>query len=79
VDRSGNIDEDEFGFVMEYMNVHLDGVKQEMLFNQYDKDRSGSITYDEFRQIWVKVITQDNNSVFFFEKLKREREREGNL
>jgi Ca2+-binding EF-hand superfamily protein len=62
VDRSGNIDEDEFGFVMEYMNVHLDGVKQEMLFNQYDKDRSGSITYDEFRQIWVKVI-QDNSFI----------------
>mmetsp|Transcript_28555 Transcript_28555/g.36926 ORF Transcript_28555/g.36926 Transcript_28555/m.36926 type:complete len:1227 (+) Transcript_28555:37-3717(+) len=55
VDRSGNIDEDEFAFVMEYMNVKLDGTKQEALFSKYDKDRSGSITYDEFRQIWLKV------------------------
>lgn len=55
VDKSGSIDEDEFAFVLEYMNVSMDEMEQENLFNKYDKDGSGHIDYDEFKQIWLRV------------------------
>jgi Ca2+-binding EF-hand superfamily protein len=55
VDKSGSIDEDEFAFVLEYMNVPMDEFAQEKMFQKYDKDGSGAISYDEFKQIWLKV------------------------
>ena len=55
VDKSGSIDEDEFAFVMEYMNVDMGEMDQENMFAKYDKDGSGTISYDEFRSIWIKV------------------------
>ena len=55
MDKSGSIDEDEFAFVMEYMNVDMGEMDQENMFAKYDKDGSGTISYDEFRSIWIKV------------------------
>lgn len=37
------------------MNVAMDEMAQETMFNKYDKDRSGAINYQEFRAIWIKV------------------------
>ena len=48
------------------MDMGMDVMKQEIMFNKYDKDGSGAINYDEFRAIWVKVrerrITEDKTS-----------------
>ena len=51
-DGSGNINEDEFYFVLEYLKLEVSDANQERLFLKYDKDQSGEIDYDEFRQIW---------------------------
>jgi len=52
-DGSGNINEDEFYFVLEYLKLQISDADQERLFLKYDKDQSGEIDYDEFRQIWL--------------------------
>ena len=54
-DGSGNINEDEFYFVLEYLKLEVSDANQERLFLKYDKDQSGEIDYDEFRQIWLAV------------------------
>ena len=54
-DKSGEIDEDEFAFVLEYLALDISDEKQEKLFSRYDKDGTGSISYEEFKQIWISV------------------------
>jgi hypothetical protein len=31
---------------------------QERMFRKYDRDRSGSVSYEEFKLIWLKVTTR---------------------
>ena len=42
-DGSGNINEDEFYFVLEYLKLEVSDANQERLFLKYDKDQSGEI------------------------------------
>ena len=39
---------------MEYLNVQIDEMKQEKLFNKYDNDGSGQIDYEEFKMSRVE-------------------------
>ena len=54
-DGSGSIDEDEFAFIMEYMRVPLTEERLEQLFHQADRDGTGAIEYEAFKQVWLKV------------------------
>ena len=54
-DRSGAIDEDEFFFALEYLGLKVSDSKQEKYFNKYDADGSGTIDYEEFKNIWLAV------------------------
>ena len=54
-DGTGQIDEDEFFFVLEYLGLTVSDEKQEELFLKYDTDGSGFIDYHEFKQVWLRV------------------------
>lgn len=54
-DRSGFIDEDEFAFTLDYMGMEVTDAKQEYWFKKFDKDKSGKISYTEFKQIWLRL------------------------
>lgn len=54
-DGTGQIDELEFADVLEYFGLTVSDEKQEALFRQYDKDKSGSINYKEFRAMWLRL------------------------
>ena len=51
----GFIDEDEFFFLLQFLGIEVSEQRQEQLFKQYDADGSGTIDYDEFKQIWVRL------------------------
>ena len=38
-----------------YLKLEVTDQKQEQMFLKYDKDGSGEIDYEEFRQIWLAV------------------------
>ncbi|CAM9762412.1 unnamed protein product, partial [Sphacelaria rigidula] len=54
-DNSGQIDEDEFFFLLQYLGIEITEQKQEQLFNKYDADKSGYIEYAEFKKIWARL------------------------
>ena len=54
-DKSGQIDEDEFADILEYMGMDVTDAKQEKMFKKFDKDKSGYIDFDEFREVWARV------------------------
>ena len=54
-DNSGEIDEEEFYFLLDYLEIKLSDEMQEKMFNKYDKDKSGTINYSEFKKIWSRV------------------------
>ena len=54
-DGDGEIDEDEFSLLLEYVGLEVSDEKSERLFRKFDKDRSGSIGYEEFKRVWLKV------------------------
>ena len=55
-DYSGALNEDEFAVALEYLNIKVDGGKQERLFIKHDLDASGTIDYPEFRKIWLLLV-----------------------
>ena len=55
-DFSEALNEDEFAVALEYLGLTVDGGKQERLFIQNDLDASGTIEYNEFRSIWLKLV-----------------------
>jgi len=54
-DNSGQISEDEFADVLEYLDIHVSEEKREKMFKKYDTDGSGFIEYSEFRKIWLQL------------------------
>lgn len=54
-DRSGFLDEDEFYYAFEYLQLKLKDTKHEVLFAKYDFDLTGSIDYYEFRDVFFDV------------------------
>ena len=52
-DRSGAIDEDEFFYLLQYMGIDADEGTRERLFAKYDRDKNGTISYSEFKQVWL--------------------------
>ncbi|KAG5180101.1 hypothetical protein JKP88DRAFT_166963 [Tribonema minus] len=54
-DKSGNIDEDEFFFLLQFLGVEVSEERLESLFKQYDTNGNGTIEYDEFKKIWVRL------------------------
>ena len=54
-DGSGELGEDEFADVLEYLGLKVPDEIQEKLFNQYDKDKSGAIDFDEFKFAWLRL------------------------
>ena len=54
-DRSGFIDEDEYYFAMNYLGLEIPERQLEKMFNKYDYNRTGSIDYYEFREIYLKL------------------------
>ncbi|CAN0544190.1 unnamed protein product, partial [Ectocarpus sp. 8 AP-2014] len=54
-DNSGQIDEDEFFFLLQFLGIETTEMKLEEMFNKYDTDQSGYIEYAEFKKIWVRM------------------------
>ena len=54
-DSSGMIDEIEFYFLLKFMNLDFDDKTHERMFKRSDRDGSGFIDFQEFRQIWLKI------------------------
>ena len=52
-DRSGAIDEDEFFYLLQYMGIDSDEGTRERVFAKYDRDKNGTISYSEFKQVWL--------------------------
>jgi len=48
LDKSGQLDKDEFAIVMKRLRVGLSREQSDTLFDGFDEDGSGQITYDEF-------------------------------
>ena len=56
-DRSGNLDMYEFKKAIKDFRVGISERDAERLFNIFDRDRSGSVDYDEFlRGVRVRVF-----------------------
>ena len=56
----GQLDEDEFFRVLEYLGLEVSDEIQEEMFKRYDKDNSGFIEYPEFKKVWVRVSDTEN-------------------
>jgi len=54
-DQSGDMDEDEFVYAMEYLGISLSDTKADSLFRKYDLNNSGTIDYHEFRDCFLSV------------------------
>jgi len=54
-DQSGTLDEIEFHFVLKYLGIDIDEGTHEKIFKRYDKDGSGFIEYNEFKQAWLRL------------------------
>jgi len=51
--ESGYLDEDEFFYAMEYLQLKPTDFKHEQLFKQIDLNNTGSIDLDEFREVFL--------------------------
>ena len=54
-DGSGKIDEEEFHFLLKYLNIEIDEDTHEKMFRKYDKDKSGYIEFPEFKRVWLRL------------------------
>lgn len=54
-DSNGMIDESEFYFLLKFMNLDFDDKTHETMFRRYDRDGSGFIDFQEFRQVWLRL------------------------
>ncbi len=54
-DDSGRIDEEEFHFLLKYLNIEIDEDTHEKMFLKYDLDKSGFIEYPEFKKAWLRL------------------------
>lgn len=54
-DGSGKLDEEEFYFLLQYLNIEIDEDTHEKMFRKYDKDKSGFIEFREFRMAWLRL------------------------
>lgn len=54
-DGSGKIDEEEFHFLLKYLNIDIDESTHEQFFRRYDLDKSGFIEYQEFKRAWLRL------------------------
>ncbi len=54
-DKSGQLDETEFGLLLEYLDIDTDETTFEKMFFKYDTDRSGFIEYPEFKKVWLRL------------------------
>lgn len=52
-DGSGFLDEDEFYYGLEYLKLNPTDHKHNKLFKQFDFNNTGSIDYDEFREVFL--------------------------
>ena len=54
-DGSGRIDEEEFHFLLKYLNIDIDEHTHEKFFRKYGSDKSGYIEYPEFKKAWLRL------------------------
>ena len=54
-DGSGSIDEEEFHFLLKYLNIDIDEGTHEKFFRKCDLDKSGYIEYPEFKRAWLRL------------------------
>jgi Ca2+-binding EF-hand superfamily protein len=54
-DASGFLDEDEFYYAFEYLQLTLKDTKHEKIFTKIDHDEQGSIDYLEFRDVFLAI------------------------
>ena len=54
VDLSGLLDEDEFFYAFEYLNIPLTDLKHEKYFTKIDYDGKHQIDFEEFRQVFIE-------------------------
>jgi alpha-tubulin suppressor-like RCC1 family protein/Ca2+-binding EF-hand superfamily protein len=54
-DQNGFLDEDEFFYAMEYMNLNPTDHKHEVMFHKYDTNHQGSLDFFEFREVFLEM------------------------
>ena len=54
-DGSRSIDEEEFHFLLKYLNIEIDEGTHEKFFRKCDLDKSGYIEYPEFKRAWLRL------------------------
>lgn len=42
--------------MLEYLGVDIGDEKEETWFKRFDKDKSGFIDYEEFKELWLRVV-----------------------
>lgn len=56
VDGGGELDEDEFALIMQYLGVTLTEAELERWFAKYDTSGDGNIDWNEFLDLWLDII-----------------------
>lgn len=53
--NKGFLDEDEFYYALDYLELNVSDFKHEELFMEFDLDKTGAIDFDEFRDCFLRT------------------------